>query len=387
MPANSIPITLLTGFLGSGKTTVLNHLVQHPRLARTLVIINEFGEVGLDHLLMSRVADDTLIEMSSGCLCCTIRGDLVSTLKDAHWRFSRAGERWFDRVIIETTGLADPAPIIQTLTSVAAITRRYQLDGVATTVDLTNAEATLDRQPEALKQAAMADCLLLTKSDLAGPDATAKLEERLSRINPAARRLKVAQGVVAPDALLGLGLFDPATKIPDVARWLNEEAYLVGSETGSATNADHPYPTPVSSDEHEGEHHGVTHGAVSRAQGHDHHPGHDHDPNRHDDHISAFCLVIEGPIEQGAFDAWLAHQLSLAGADMLRIKGMLNIRGRSGPVVVHGVQHVQHAPVELPSWPDDDHRSKLVFITRDIPRDRLKASLDGFLGTRRRPRV
>lgn len=188
MPTPQIPVTLLTGFLGSGKTTVLNHLVQQPALARTLVIINEFGEVGLDHLLISRVADDTVVEMSSGCLCCTMRGDLVSTLKDAHWRFARAGERQFDRVVIETTGLADPAPIIHTLTSVDVIARRYRLDGVVTTLDLTNADQTLDAQPEALKQAAMADCLLLTKADLAAPAAVAALERRLHAINPAARR-------------------------------------------------------------------------------------------------------------------------------------------------------------------------------------------------------
>lgn len=356
MPESLIPVTLLTGFLGSGKTTVLNHLVRSPELARTLVIINEFGEVGLDHLLMSRVPDDTVVEMSSGCLCCTIRGDLVSTLKDAHWRFSRGGERQFDRVVIETTGLADPAPIIQTLMTVDVITRHYRFDGIVTTIDLTNAERTLDTHPEALKQAAMADCLLLTKSDLVEPDAVAALERRLHAINPSARRLHVHNGVVAPHALLGLGLFDPPTKIPDVARWLNEEAFFDASGGEDAH-------------EHAG------------GQGHGHHHvhAHEHDPNRHDDHISAFCLVIDEPLEESLFDAWLELQLSLSGKDMLRIKGIVNLRGRQSPVVIHGVQHVQHPPVELPAWPSDDHRSKLVFITRDIAWHAVEASLGTFI--------
>jgi len=350
MPEPLIPVTLLTGFLGSGKTTVLNHLVRRPGLARTLVIINEFGEVGLDHLLMSRLPDDSVVEMSSGCLCCTIRGDLVSTLKDAHWRFSRGGERQFDRVVIETTGLADPAPIVQTLMTVGVITRRYRFDGVVTTVDLTNAERTLDTQPEALKQAAMADCLLLTKADLAEPAAVTALEQRLLAINPSARRLRVHNGAVAPDSLFGLGLFDPATKIPDVARWLNEEAFLDAQDA---------------------------HGHDAH-QGHGHHH-HDHDLNRHDERIGAFCLVLDQPLDSGLIDAWLDQQLSLCGRDMLRIKGILNVQGRSGPLVIQGVQHVRHPTMELPAWPSDDRRSKLVFITRGIARETIEASLGAFI--------
>lgn len=359
MSESLTPVTLLTGFLGSGKTTVLSHLVRQPGLARTLVIINEFGEVGLDHLLMSRLPDDSVVEMSSGCLCCTIRSDLVSTLKDAHWRFSRAGERQFDRVVIETTGLADPAPIVQTLMTVGVITRRYRLDGIVTTIDLTNADRTLDTQPEALKQAAMADCLLLTKADLAEPTAVTALEQRLLAINPSARCLRVHNGVVTPSSLLGLGLYDPATKTPDVARWLGEEAFL-GTSDDQHPHSDHQDP------EH-GSHH-----------------DHAHDPNRHDDHIHAFCLILDEPLEEQMFDAWLEVQRSLSGQDMLRIKGILNLCGRERPVVIHGVQHIQHPPVELPAWPSEDRRSKLVFITRDIPRETLVDSLRAFLDAGRR---
>ena len=370
MPTSLLPVTLLTGFLGSGKTTVLNHLVRQPELARTLVIINEFGEVGLDHLLMSRVADDTVVEMSSGCLCCTIRGDLVSTLKDAHWRFARGGARQFDRVVIETTGLADPAPIIHTLMTVDVIARRYRLDGVVTTLDLTNAGDMLDAQPEALKQAAVADCLLLTKADLAEPAAAAALEARLRRINPAARRLRVQNGVVEPGALLGLGLFDPTRKTPDVARWLNEEAY----RDAAGTDAGHDH------DAHgEHEHHGHQHDGHDH--GHDHEAGahHSHDLNRHDDHIRAFCIVVDPPLDDSMLDAWLDLLLSLAGPNMLRIKGILNLRGRAAPVDIHGVQHIFQPPVELPAWPSDDRRSRIIFITRDIPRETIEESLGAFL--------
>ena len=365
-----IPVTLLTGFLGSGKTTVLNHLVRQPALARTLVIINEFGEVGLDHLLMSRVADDTVVEMSSGCLCCTIRGDLVSTLKNAHERFWRGGERQFDRVVIETTGLADPAPIIHTLMTVGTIVRRYRLDGVVTTLDLTNAGDTLDAQPEALKQAAMADCLLLTKADLTEPAAASALEERLHAINPAARRLRVDNGVVAPSALLGLGLFDPTQKTPDVSRWLNEEAYQDGPGPHAAHGHDAHQHEPDAHEHHEHNHHSSDEHAA-----HQHH----HDLNRHDDHIRAFCLVIDQPLAEILLDAWLDLLLSLAGPNMLRIKGILNLRDRPAPVVIHGVQHIFHPPVELPAWPSDDHRSKIVFITRDVPREIIEESLGAFI--------
>lgn len=381
MPRSLIPVTLLTGFLGSGKTTLLNHLVRQPELARTLVIINEFGEVGLDHLLMSRVADDTVVEMSSGCLCCTIRGDLVSTLKDAHWRFSRGGERQFDRVVIETTGLADPAPIIHTLMTVDVIARRYRLDGVVTTLDLTNAGDTLDTQPEALKQAAVADCLLLTKADLAEPAAVTALEQRLHRINPAGRRLRVENGVVAPSALMGLGLFDPQQKTPDVAHWLNEEAYRDAADThGGHDQSAHGHHDDHGHEDHLGEYQGEhqrrhhDHGSDQDVAGHHH-----HDLNRHDDHIRAFCIVIDQPLADSMLDAWLDLLLSLAGPDMLRIKGILNLRGRAAPVVIHGVQHIFHPPVELPAWPSDDRRSRIVFITRDIPREVVEESLGAFI--------
>lgn len=264
-----LPVTVLTGFLGSGKTTVLNHLIRQPALSRTLVLINEFGEIGLDHDLVAHSKDDVVIEMSSGCLCCTIRGDLARTLREAPGRFARGGKLWFDRVVIETTGLADPAPILHTLMTDSAVARRYRLDGVIATVDAVNGGDTLDRQIESVKQAAVADRLLLTKADLADLDA------------------------VDSALLFDAGLYDPKTKSPDVQTWLKAEAY--------------------------GEPHG--HGHETAAHGHTH----QHDVNRHDAHIKALCLTIDEPIRGKALDAWLAALRLFRGADLLRIKGMINV--------------------------------------------------------------
>ena len=332
-----VPVTVLTGFLGAGKTTVLNHLMRQPELSDALVIINEFGEVGLDHQLVAHANEDTVVELSSGCLCCTIRGDLVKTLRDVDWRYARDGKRWFSRVIIETTGLADPAPIIHTLLTDGHIVDRYVLDGVVTVVDLVNADNTLDQQPEAVKQVAMADALVLTKADLADLGARTTLDLRLAKLNPSAIRREVADGQLEPRFITGLGLFDTDGKIADVAGWLKAEAY------------------PTDHDHHE--------------HGHDeeHRHDHAHDPNRHGDDIHARCFEIEQPLEPERVDALLEMLLMLVGADLLRVKALLNLRGSDRPLVIHGVQHVFHPPATLESWPDEDRRSKLVFITRGVP--------------------
>jgi G3E family GTPase len=226
----------------------------------------------------------------------------------------------------------------------------------------------------------MADCLLLTKADLAEPAAVAALEQRLHSINPAARRIRVQNGVVAPASLLGLGLFDPAQKIPDVARWLQEEAYLdqaALATPGAQQDPGHTHGAHAEHDAHGQDHHADAADAHEHDDQHDH--DHHHDLNRHDDHIRAFCLVIDQPLADSMLDAWLDLLLSLAGPNMLRIKGLLNLRDRPAPVVIHGVQHIFHPPVELPAWPSDDRRSKIVFITRDIPREIVEESLTAFL--------
>ena len=344
-PTPLIPVTLLTGFLGSGKTTVLNHVLKQPEMAATAVIVNEFGEIGIDHLLVEKASDDVVL-LNSGCLCCTVRGDIVDTLLNLF--VGRAGGKipHFTRVVIETTGLADPAPILHTLISDPLIAARYTLDGVVTTVDAVNGAATLDRQPEAVKQAAVADRLLLTKTDLADPDAGAALKARLAALNPTAPLLSPAQGAVDPALLFNLGFYDPQTKSLDVQRWLRDEAF----EAGHA---------------HDGEHD---------------HDGHDRpDVNRHDDHIRAFCITRERPISWAALSTWLDALATMRGDDLLRLKAIVALSDRPGePVVVHGVQHLFHPPVLLPQWPSDDHRTRMVFITRDLTKEAIEQTLAAF---------
>ncbi|MFE8583430.1 CobW family GTP-binding protein [Sphingomonas sp. NCPPB 2930] len=351
-PESLIPVSVLTGFLGSGKTTLLNQLVRAPQMSRALVIINEFGAVSLDHDLIARSNDDLVVEMIGGCLCCTVRGDLARTLRDAPWRFARDGLCWFDRVVIETTGLADPAPILHTLMTDHRLRTLYRLDGVIATVDAVNGMATLDAQEEAVKQAAVADRILLTKTDLASPQDQQALTGRLRALNPAAPLIVAVNGAVSPDVLFDAGLYNPETKSNDVRRWLAAEAY------------DDPH------------HHGHGHGHHHHGHDHHHHDhDHHHDVNRHDDRIRATCLTFDEPLKAHAFERWLDVLAMFKGPDILRIKGIVNLEDEPNPVVIHGVQHVFHPPVVLDAWPSDDRRTRLVFITRDVSADELRGTL------------
>jgi G3E family GTPase len=329
-----LPVSLITGFLGSGKTTLLNRLLRHDGMADSAVIINEFGEIGLDHLLVEAVQGEVAV-LASGCVCCTLRGDLEETVRGLLARRDRGEVPPFRRILVETTGLADPAPIVQLLLNNPLLSHFVRLDTVMTTVDAVHGDGQLDAHAEAVKQAAIADRLLLTKTDLAEADQIAKLRARLGRLNPAASATEVRHGEIAPDQLFGAALFDPERKTPDVRRWLSEEAY------------DH---------------------------GHHHHAGHDHShaAAMHDRDIHAFCLVLEGELDWMMVSQWLGALRQERGESLLRVKGILNLAGEAAPVAIHGVHHVFHPPVLLNAWTDDDRRSRIVFITRGLAQQEIE---------------
>jgi G3E family GTPase len=332
------PVNVLTGFLGSGKTTLLQRLLRSPRMARTAVLINEFGDIGLDHLLVQQV-DESVLLLQSGCICCSIRDDLKSALRGLLSRRERHEILAFDRVIIETTGLADPGPVLYTLLSEPVIRHHFQLGNVITTVDVVNAELHLSRNREGIKQVAAADRLVLTKSDLAEPGQTAVVRDELARLNPSARLWDAAEDPVDADFLLDVM---PSGTPPGPARYRLEEE--VPRELGS--RADKPAA-----------------------------PG---GLRRHTDSVSSFSLILDRPMDWTAFGVWLSLLLNRHGDDVLRVKGILCVEGSEMPVFINGVQHIVHPPQHLERWPTEDHRSRIVFITRGIDQGRLRRSLEAF---------
>ena len=336
------PVNLITGFLGSGKTTLLQRLLADPALSDTAVLINEFGEVGLDHHLLERI-DDTMVLLQSGCLCCTIRDELSVAIRELHSKRERGTVPRFCRLVVESTGLADPFPILSTVQADPVLRHHFRLGNVITTVDAVNGLGQLARQVECIKQIAVADRLVLTKTDLVEAAEADALVERLGRINPSAPLWRAAEAPIDAEALLSHDLFATAGRSEAARRWFAAEL-----DDGTADAGDR---------------------------------------NRHDDTIHAFALAFEGQLDWTLFGLWLTMLLNRHGDRVLRVKGILNIADADAPVAIHGVQRLVHPPVHMAAWPDDDRRSRLVFIVDGLDRRLIERSLMSFLLSGPQPSV
>jgi len=343
-----VPVTLLTGFLGAGKTTLLNHLIRDPDAGRIAVVMNEFGDVGLDHDLIEEATEETVL-MQSGCLCCSIRGDLAKTMASLMARRKR-GELAFDRVVIETTGIADPGPIHHTLIVDDLIAPHYRMDGIVTLADAANGPRTLDAQFEAVNQVAMADLLVITKTDLVSTSQLDRLTDRLHGINSTARVVLGDQGRIAPGSLFNLTAMREGVTSDELSDWLGVSSSKPDPLAGlSGLAPKTPAAQPMAS-----------------LGAHAH----------HDSRIGSASIEVAEPIPADVFDFWLDTLIALKGPDILRIKGIVHVEGIDWPFVFHGVQHIFDAPVPLKSWSGKDTTSRVVVIARDIDKSDLRGSLE-----------
>ncbi|MEM9786545.1 MAG: GTP-binding protein [Pseudomonadota bacterium] len=347
---NRIPVTLLTGFLGAGKTTLLNSLIRDPRAGRIAVVMNEFGDVGLDHDLIEESTEETIL-LPSGCLCCSIRGDLMKSLGKLVARKNN-GSLAFDRVVIETTGIADPGPILHSFVVDRIVGPYFRMDGVVTLADAATGPATLEKQFEAVNQIAMADLIVLSKVDLVTPAALARFEAQLDDINPTAPRVRATHGHVATKKLFGLSALRVGVTPDDISKWLGAGAAEPDPLAGLSGLA--PQPSQPA--------------ALAMQPG----PA----PAHHTDRINSASIEVEEPIEADVFDFWLETLMAIKGPNILRIKGIVHVAGLDWPFVFHGVQHIFEPPVPLESWSQPDKTSRVVVIARDMSAEDLAASLN-----------
>lgn len=344
-----IPVTLLTGFLGAGKTTLLNQLMKDASAGRIAVIVNELGEAGLDHDLIEEATEETIL-MQSGCLCCTMRGDIARTLGQLMIR-RNLGELSFDRVVVETTGIADPGPILHTLVVDSVIAPDFRLDGVVTVADAATGPATLDTQREAVEQVAMADLVVVNKIDLVPAKQVAKFQDRLKKLNAAARMVRTIKGQLDVAEIFGLSAMRTNVSPLEMDDWLGATAPTPDPLAGLSGFAPKPEASPTSFQ------------STLVPQSH------------HESRINSASLEIDEPIPAGLFDFWLEKLVAMNGQNILRIKGIVHVKGMEFPFVFHGVQHIFDAPVPLKSWSGGDTKSRVVIIARDMSEETLAASL------------
>ena len=340
------PVNVLTGFLGSGKTTLLRRLLSSELAGETAVLINEFGEVGIDNLLVAEVAPDTVL-LKTGCVCCSIRGELKEAFLGLLSKRQSGDIPPFVRIILETTGLAEPAPILATLLADPVLCHHFKLGLVITVVDCVNAEFQRESFPEWTAQVTAADRVVISKVDLADQETYAALQDSLAKMNHAASKLLAAE-VDASDLLLGSGLHSLAPET-EARRWVEQTR----SEPGEPRLdwSDEPGDLPVNRPHHQEE------GAVR-----------------------SFCLVFEEQVNWIGFGLWLSMLLNRHGANILRVKGILHLAGTDYPVAIHGVQHLVHPPVHLTSWPSQDRTSRIIFIVRNLSPEAVERSFKTFCG-------
>lgn len=328
--SDPIPVNVVTGFLGSGKTTIIKKLLASPDLADTAVLVNEFGEVGLDHHLFRGINENTIL-LGNGCVCCAILGDMKDALRDLFSQMTRGDIPPFKRVIVETSGLADPVPIAFTVQSEPVLRHHFRLGNVITTLDAVNGTRQLETHEESIKQAAVADFIIITKTDIADPVETGSLKSRLAKLNAGAPLLDGVQDMLSPKHLFRDDLSDIDSRASIVQSWFSNP---------------------------EVENDGLSH--------------------RHSDGVQSFCVQTDRPLDWTAFGIWMSMLLHCHGDKVLRIKGLLNVFDVDTPVLINGVQHIVHPPVHLTEWPDNDHSSRLIFIVQGMSIDSIQRSLDAF---------